>query len=756
MMKPLALFAILVVLAPSAGAAQVVAHHTADTAGPTAPYRPQIQPTLTIEPAPGPITIDGELDDAGWRNAAIATGFSEFNPRDGVEAAVPIEAWLTYDATHLYVAFRVTDDPSAIRASLRSRDQVLSDDVVGIVLDPFGTNARGYLIGANPLGVQVDLLLTPNSEDLGFDLIYESAGRITETGYQVEMAIPFSSLQFPRGEVQEWRLNLIKLHPRSSMRQYAWGALSRDNACLLCQNGRLTGLTGIQAGSRVELLPALVASQSGTLTSDGDPASFRNSDPRAELSLGARYPFRPGWMLEATYNPDFSQVESDAAQIDVNTTFALSYPERRPFFQEGAELFQTNISQVYTRAINSPVGAAKLIGREGRTSIGYIGAVDERTPILVPLEERTLFVGVDRSTSNILRIHQSVGAGSHVGALITDRRYQGGGSGSTIGADARIRLGDHWQINAQLVGSRTEEPNTGDLADRDLTFGPEGHTVALDGETFAGWAAHLNASRQSRSFGYGATYRSVSPTFRAANGFLSRNDLHNVSAFGHVSHAPEGVLVDRATAGLQTSQGWSFAGELRERSISPWLNLQMKGQTWVNAGFRHGEERFDGTVYDGLTTVWGNVSSSFSDRISLGASANGGDWIHRRFGQGQVGRGLSAGTWLELKPTQRWVVRPSVTYQQMHDRDGEELFAGYIARANTSYQLSRELFARVVVQYNDFDESLTFEPLLMYRLNPLSVLYIGSTHGYNSFGEPYGFERTDRQFFLKLQYLFQP
>jgi hypothetical protein len=736
--------------------AQDLAQNRVDTTTPPAAFTPLIQPTLRVAPTPGPIVIDGDLNDAGWVGAARATGFAEFQPRELVAAAVPIEAWVTYDEKYLYVAFRVKDDPSAVRASLRSRDQVMGDDLVGIILDPFGNNASGYIIGANPLGVQLDMRVSQSSEDMGFDLLYESAGKITETGYQVELAIPFSSLQFPKGHEQEWRLNFIKLHPRSSMRQYSWAALTQNHSCLLCQNGTLTGLAGIESGGRIELLPSLVASQAGTLANRGDPNSFENASPSAAVSLGVRYPFRPGWSAEATYNPDFSQVESDAAQIDVNTTFALSFPERRPFFQEGAELFDTSISQVYTRAINSPIGAAKLVGRQGRWSVGYIGAVDERTPILVPLEERTLFVAADRSTSNIVRAVGTVGESSQLGVLLTDRRYEGGGSGSTVGADARLRFNGQWQINAQLVASHTAEPETGALSGHDLTFGDEGHTVALDGESYAGHSAFLNVGRYARVMSFGATYREATPTFRTASGFQARNDFRNLSAFTNWSHYPEEGLVDRATVSLQANQGWNYSGLSRDRYLSPSMNLQMKGQTFLNAGGRYGQERFDGQRYNGLTTAWAGAHTAFSDKLSLSVSASGGDWIHRRFGAGQVGRGLSLSANAEIKPTQQLVVEPMLAYQRMSDAAGDELFAGYIARSRVSYQFTRELFARVVVQYNDFNEALTFEPLVMYRLNPLSVLYIGSTHGYGSFEAPYGFEQTDRQFFLKLQYLFRP
>jgi hypothetical protein len=742
-----------VVVAPSVLAGQAGAGMARPLPVTPPAFEPHVQPTLRVERVAGEIVIDGKLDDEGWEDAAQATGFAEFQPREDVAAPIPIEAWVTYDESTLYVAFRVTDDPKSVRASLGSRDNVLDDDVVAIVLDPFGNNAIGYLIGANPLGVQVDMRITASSEDLSFDLLYESAGRITETGYEVELAIPFSSLQFPRAHEQEWRVNFIKLHPRSTRRQYAWGRLTQNIACLLCQNGHLTGLEGIRAGSRIELLPSLVATQAGGLEDASDPRSFRNASPSAEVSLGIRYPFRPGWTVEGTYNPDFSQVESDAAQIDVNTTYALSYPERRPFFQEGAELFETNIRQVYTRAINSPVGATKLVGRQGGFSVGYIGAVDERTPILVPLEERTLFVGGDRSVSNILRLQQTVGEGSHVGALVTDRRYQGGGSGSTVGADARIRLGGNWQISAQIVASHTAEPETGDLADRDLTFGDDGYTVAFDGETFTGRAFHLGVNRFARGLGLGASYREASPTFRTADGFQSRNDYRNASAYTQWSRYPEDSFVDRFIVSLQGNQGWNFDGELREQYLAPSAHLTITGPTYINAGLRHGQERFDGHRFRSLTTGWANVYANFNEAVSLGVSASGGDWILRAFGNPQLGRGLAASLNGELKPTSRLVIAPSAAYQRMDDRDGNELFAGYVARSRMTYQFTRELFARVVVQYNDFKETFTFEPLLMYRLNPLSIVYVGSSHGYTAFDEPYGFEQTNRQLFVKVQYL---
>ncbi|RMG62823.1 MAG: hypothetical protein D6715_11910 [Calditrichaeota bacterium] len=288
-------------------------------------FTPRFRPVLQINPAAGPITIDGELDDPGWRSAARANHFVEIFPGDLTPPPIHIEAWLTYDENNLYLAFRIQDDPQKIRYSLRDRDQIFQDDFVGILLDPFGRGAWAYEIFANPLGIQADVLRSASTgEDPGFDLIFKSRGKITADGYQVEMAIPFRSLRFPNTEEQTWRMNLFVNHPRDSRRQYSWAAISRDDPCVLCQFGYLKGIRGVHSGRQVELLPALVSSQSSVISNSQDPESGLNHGAvHSEPSLNLKYGLSSTSVVDFTINPDFSQVEADADQVDVNTTFAL-------------------------------------------------------------------------------------------------------------------------------------------------------------------------------------------------------------------------------------------------------------------------------------------------------------------------------------------------------------------------------------------------------------------------------------------------
>ncbi|MFW5973566.1 MAG: DUF5916 domain-containing protein, partial [Bacteroidota bacterium] len=451
---------------------------------------PAYLPTIQVPPVATPIKIDGRIEAAEWSSAARTTSFTEVEPGDQTEPSVVTEAFITYDERHLYVAFRAFDRPSAVRASLRNRDEVYADDWVGIILDPYGDATRAYEIFANPLGIQFDLLWSQQGEDIGFDLIYHSDGRMTDNGYEVEFAIPFKSLRFPQREIHDWRVTFIRNHPRSSRHLYSWAAVSRDNPCMLCQLGTIGGMSGIESGRTMEAIPAVVGVQSSRLSDSDMPGSMEHGRVSLEPSLNLRYSLSSTLSAEATLNPDFSQVESDAAQIDVNETFALFFPERRPFFQEGSEMFKSFIDVVYTRSINSPITAAKLTGQPGRMSVGLITAVDERTPIFIPGEEWSGFAEAGRSFSTIARGRYSFGGNSFVGGVVSDRRYEQSGSGTEVGIDGQMQFLTNYRLFGQFVLSHSVEPVVEATSDDygSASFNRGAHTVALDGESFAGHA----------------------------------------------------------------------------------------------------------------------------------------------------------------------------------------------------------------------------------------------------------------------------
>ena len=393
-------------------------------------FRPQPLPSATTSRLTGTITLDGNLGLEEWKDATRISGFSETFPGDQTEPPIQSEAYVTYDDEHFYVAFRIKDDPDQIRYSLRDRDQIWQDDYAGVLLDTYGDGGWAYFIAANPLGIQGDTRISGSGgEDVSYDLIYKSKGKVTNDGYTIEMMIPFRSLRFPDKSDQQWRINFWITHPRDSRRTYSWAAIDRDKPCWICQWGSLSGINDVESSGNLEVLPALVSSQAGQLADSDDPGSnFDNGDVETDLSLNIKYGFSSNLTADLAINPDFSQVEADAARIDVNSTFALFFPERRPFFQEGSDLFGTNVRTFYTRTINNPQGAARLTGRWGRTSIAYIGARDRDTPVIIPFEEQSEFIQAGKSVSNILRVKRTLLENSHVGLMATDRRLDDGGS----------------------------------------------------------------------------------------------------------------------------------------------------------------------------------------------------------------------------------------------------------------------------------------------------------------------------------------
>ncbi|MFC1475362.1 DUF5916 domain-containing protein, partial [Candidatus Zixiibacteriota bacterium] len=703
------------------------------------------------------------LKDSGWQSAAKADNFAEHTPGDQTKPPVETEAFITYDDDNLYVAMICYDDPATIRASYCERERVGADDNICLLIDTYADASWAYELNVNPYGIQADAIWSQNGgEDSGYDLIWESAGKITDVGYQIEMAIPFSSLRFPNQAEQVWKVDFWRNHPRELRRQYSWAAYDRNESCWPCKWGTITGIKDVQPGKGLEIMPTFIGFQSGALTGEGSPGSpyeFDNENAEGEVSLNGKMAVSSDITVEATYNPDFSQVEADQGQVDVNTTFALSFPERRPFFQEGRDLFGTIFNAVYTRSINNPEFAGKVTARMGRTSIAYLGARDENTPIILPFEEKSRLLMGRKSTSNILRVRQTMGDDTQYGFLITDRRLEGGGSGTLLSTDAAIRITKNLKLHYQHIATRTSEADDDYLNDQftwldsltsdtailndplisdtlkydTLRFDNNKYTEKLDGESFWGHALFGNLSLEGANHFIDLNYLQKSATYRADNGFQPANNYRSIYSMSLYHFRFDEGFIQRISPSIYWMYKRNFDGVVKDKFIELGLEGQFSAaQLSFHALYNREAENYAGIQFDNVWKVHNCIHSRPNEFLAMGGNINFGHQIAR--GDKIMGKELSTGFWVDIKPTNRLLSEYSFTYIKSNNVDtDEELYKGYLFWTRFNYQFSKEITLRIVGQYNDFNGQWDIDPLLTYRLNPFSKFYIGSTMNYNKY-----------------------
>lgn len=726
---------------------------------------PVFSPQIAVRAASAEIKIDGRINDNGWRQASVIDRFVEIRPGNNTPPEVETKVWATFDSHNMYVAFLCKDDPSAIRSTLCQRDQPSGDDMVMIALDTYGNGTWAYELMVNPHGVQRDQLWSISSQtDIGFDLVWESAAMRTDSGYQVEIAIPFSSLRFPDTEQQSWKVDFRRVRPRETTRQYAWSAVDRNQPCYPCQFGTVSGIEHVSSGRGIELLPAFVGYRTGERESLDN---FKEHDPKGEMSLTGKFSTTSDITLEAAVNPDFSQIEADAGQIDVNSTVALLYPERRPFFNEGSDIFQTLFNSFYTRTVADPSFAAKVTGRLPRTRFGLLSAVDENSPYLIPVGEYSLpTLNAGRSLTNVLRTTQTLGNGSQVGLMLTDRRFRHDGSGDILSGDYLLRLGQKYVVDGQYLLSHTAEMNELTLTDRfnGITFDHGKYTVDFDGESYWGTAFIQRIGRYSEHWNLTLDYNQVSPSYRTHTGYDPINDHRTGSMYGSITARPKGSIFETIQPGFYLFRRWNFdnARLFETNALNCYAGFRF-AQSSIFMAYRDIFESFAGYEIDRLHTLVGQFSIRPHKRFAADVTVNAGTAVTHFLAVPEKADELSVDFSLSLKPIDRLTIESGTSYYSISDQVADTAyFDGYITRTRFQYQFAKELSLRLVAQYNDFSKVWSVDPLLTYRLSPFSVFYAGSTMDYQDWNDnpndPHArseWKLAQRQFFMKLQYLFQ-
>ena len=734
------------------------------------------------------VTIDGVLDEPTWQRAARLTGFSSYLPFDGRPAQDSTEVLVWYSTSAIYFGIRAFETHGPVHATLAARDRIDSDDYVQLLIDPFNDRRRAFIFGVNPLGVQADGTRTdggssgapnvrgqtfggnpPANIDLSTDFVFDSRGHVTDTGYEIEIRIPLTSIRFQGTDPQNWAFQAIRFVQHSGYQQ-TWTPARRGASSLLTQSGTLSGFAGLRRDQVVEITPEFTSVRGGQQLATGWSTN-------TDYSLGGNLRWRviPNLTINATVRPDFSQVEADAAQIAGDARFALFFPEKRPFFVDGIEQFETPDLLIYTRRLLQPDAAVKASGKFGNMSVAMMSAIDSRDASLT---------GEERPWYNLLRIRRDIMTASNVGFTLTDRTERDFYN-RVAAADTRILFKREYSFNGHVAASATRDPSG-----------------SRNGPLF-----NFSSNRTGLKYGFLYSFNGVSPEFAASSGFVPRNDFvkgsfyNRISFYGKPGSFLETWLIRQGLDGLWLyDKFWNAAGVQETKfQLENVLNLRggwIVSLTPVTESFLFDPRRYasysvetpnDTVAFTpsprtqalyGLFRVNTPQYSSFSGRFTsfIGRDVDFFETApaHRSDFTADV----------DFRPSDQLRLTTSYIYSRITRwRDNTQLSTASVPRLKVEYQLSRPLFLRFVGQYDNrhrdaLRDPATDQPLLInnsvaveqdirdfrvdwlvsYLPSPGTVVFAG--YG-ASLWEPDAFrfrdmERVRDGFFLKLSYVFRP
>lgn len=693
-----------------------------------------------------PPVIDGVLADGEWNAEAKAALTHQFEPQQLSTATERTEAFLMFDREFLYVAFRAYDsNPSAIRAPVSKRDAVGLDDFVSVWLDTFDDRRRTYAFRFNPLGVQEDGIFTDSDRsDLSWDGILESKGALLPDGYAVEAKIPFKTLRFQINERKTWGLHLFRKIARKN-ESVSWTVISPDKDSLLIQMGSLGGLDGVYAGRALDLIPTVTVSNNAEREADSTvPGGARLvSRNKIDPGLTAVYTITPNLTLAATVNPDFSQIENDVPQVSVNQRFPLFFPERRPFFQEGAEVFRSFCSAapriVDTRQIVDPDWGVKLTGKIGKNTIGFLSASDNAPGLRLAPNDQNFG---KNAQFNILRLSRDVFSQSSVGLSVTDRRFAG--ASNTVGTlDGRIRFGEGRQLFAYQVSySKTKES---------------------DGTSRAGGLSYFAYTYEDRKWDFGTTQSGAARNFRAQSGFIRRTGyLRSYGYVGRTFRPKEKSWWVKARPFVVALAFRDQNGNLDESFFDPGVDLEFARGISVYTFFSTRRDNFLGRSYSTRAFLTYFTVNAFK-RFAVSGNFTVGSAVNFNPARPETGDLFDSELVVTLRPTTKlnseflWL-KSSLAAT---DGSGEELFAQDIYRNRTIYQITLFQSIRSIIDYDTLQRRIGLSLLYAYTPRPNTAVFVGYGDAlYNGFDplsgtRQSGLFRQSRSLFAKFSYNFR-
>ena len=732
------------------------------------------RPTAVIGRTNNPPEIDGRLDDSVWETAAHITDFVQIAPVEGAPASEDTEVWMAYDADHLYFAFYAHyTRPETMRINRADREEIRGDDRMAILFDPFLDQQRAYQFEVNGYGVQADSLVNADGStgfsrssgsgsasrgsgprrsggsgmsssgqfgirgDDSWNALFDSGGQVVADGWTAEMRIPFKSLRYPSrpaGVGHRWGFQITRVIRDKSEAQ-SWSPISRGVAGQLTQFGTLEGLSDMSLSRNLELLPEVTGFRLGSL--DTGSGEYSTDDPTGELGFGVKYGITPNLTADMTYNPDFSQIESDRPQIETNQRFALFYPEQRPFFLEGQEIFQTAtpLTLVHTRTIVDPRFGGKVTGKVGQTTLGVVVADDEAAGRL----DDTAHPQYGTTAQTVLgRARYDFYAESYLGAIMTAREF-GADHNRVAGVDGRFRLGRTHRISFLAAGSETEDETLGSLS---------------------GTAFEADFSKQGRNVSYNVAHSRIDPGFLTSTGFLPRVDLQQTSGSAGYRWWPESTLMTWGPS-VTYLRLYDHSGVLQDEQIQAMANFSFRNNMAITGMVNRDLERYG--AIDFRKTGFGFFGVMSARILSIYGGYNWGDGILYDSDSPYLGWSTVGNVNFRFQPTSRLRTEFNMVSSDFVEPISQtDIFNVKIFRTRTTYQFTDRLLARYIMEHNTAAATLGNNVLFTYRVNAGTVIFLGYDDRYRQgmlidslLFPTTEMLRTNRAFFGKISYLFR-
>lgn len=722
---------------------------------------------ITIPSIEENIVVDAEMNENAWKKAAKMDFLYENKPGNGVLTDIKTEIFFYESKTALNVAIKAYDaDPSKIRASLRDRDAIWQDDNVGFIIDTFNDEREAYEFYVNPLGAQADIRMEDSNgwnEDSTWDAIWYSAGQITDYGYIVEISIPFNSLRFPNSDEKlEWSFAGWRNIPRDTLIQTATFSRNLNIKCNLCQMDKIKGFEDVTTSNNLQLTPTLTFSRQDT--KDALSGNWNEGDTDVQAGMDLRFGVTQNMVLNATINPDFSQVEADTNQLGVNTTFALFYDEKRPFFLDGASYFDTErLNLVHTRNVAEPDYGLKLTGKSGDHSYGLLMANDQNTQFLLPGSQSSkMGLLKQKSKLAIARYKLDVGELNDVGFLATKRSSKDYHN-DLISLNGGYNVNHTDKISYNLAYSSTKNADQ-IIKQHDISRAQKDHAISI------------GFDRKTRDYNLFANYDNLGKDFRADLGFINQTNYERFELGGRQRwYGEEDDFFTQYGYFGNWDKSVDQSGQLLQEEFEIHANLQGNMQLFTNFGLLQRETYYDGQYFDQtqfqLFAEFNPLSNlQFSLRLAVGDEI---DYVNT-----QLGRVTTFEPGLSWDVNQHLKLDVNLQYSQLNVDKNEEsainsgrLYKAQQAFVRAKYQFDMRNSLKVVLQYTDIKHNTALysvadapdrtykdfstQLIYAYKVNPQTLFFLGySDNGYQD-DSVNKLERSERTFFSKFSYAWQ-